>query len=89
MQRRVQKKKKVVQKRRVIGLEDMILLADTKDSGICENLKDRLMSSQIYTFIGHVSVKCPDVQHFNRILKINLLLCVVCSVVMCIGIGSV
>ena len=55
MQRRVQKKKKVVQKRRIIGLEDMILLSDTKDSGICENLKERLNSSQIYTFIGHVS----------------------------------
>lgn len=55
MQRRVQKKKRVVEKRKVVGLEDMILLADTKDSGICENLKERLGSSQIYTFIGHVS----------------------------------
>lgn len=54
MQRRVQKKKKVVEKRRIIGLEDMVLLTDTKDSGICENLKERLQSSQIYTFIGHV-----------------------------------
>jgi myosin heavy subunit len=63
MQRRVQKKKKkVVEKRRIIGLEDMILLTDTKDSGICENLKERLGSSQIYTFIGHVRIFAMLVQ---------------------------
>lgn len=44
--------------RTIIGIEDMVLLQDTKDKGIMENLKTRLASEQIYTFIGHVLVVC-------------------------------
>ena len=41
-----------------IGTEDMVLLRDVTDKGICENLKVRLESSNIYTYIGHVLVVC-------------------------------
>ena len=44
--------------RPVIGVEDMVLLPDTKDSGIAANLKLRLQSELIYTSIGHVLVVC-------------------------------
>lgn len=36
----------------------MIMLTDTRDIGIVENLQLRLLSSNIYTYIGHVLVVC-------------------------------
>lgn len=36
----------------------MVLIQDTKDSGIVANLKTRLRAEQIYTNIGHVLVVC-------------------------------
>lgn len=42
----------------VVGSEDMVLLADVRDTGIVENLKIRLQASNIYTYIGHVLVVC-------------------------------
>lgn len=39
-----------------VGTEDMVLIRDTSDKGITENLKVRLESSNIYTYIGHVLV---------------------------------
>eukprot|EP01032_Pedospumella_encystans_P021093 gene21093-23935_t len=44
--------------RSVVGVEDMVLLPDIKDSGIVANLKLRLQSELIYTSIGHVLVAC-------------------------------
>lgn len=44
--------------RTVVGVEDMILLPDIKDTGIAANLKLRLQSELIYTSIGHVLVVC-------------------------------
>lgn len=44
--------------RSVVGVEDMVLLPDIKDSGIVANLKLRLQHELIYTSIGHVLVAC-------------------------------
>ena len=62
-------------------MEDMILLTDTKDSGICENLKERLGSSQIYTFIGHVSYFGPLL--LTSITFDSVLCCVLQVLVVC------
>lgn len=51
-------KKRLNESRVIVGIEDMVLLHDTKDTGICENLKTRLRAEHIYTFIGHVLVAC-------------------------------
>mmetsp|Transcript_10766 Transcript_10766/g.16368 ORF Transcript_10766/g.16368 Transcript_10766/m.16368 type:complete len:1196 (-) Transcript_10766:132-3719(-) len=56
--RRTEKKKRVVEKRVIVGVEDMVLLRDTRDVGIVENLRDRLTAGCIYTYIGHVLVVC-------------------------------
>jgi myosin heavy subunit len=60
MSRRKENKPAVKQQlvRNVAGVEDMILLPDTKDSGIANNLRTRLASELIYTSIGHVLVVC-------------------------------
>ncbi len=42
--------------RKVVGVDDMVLLPSVSDSGILANLKARHGSDQIYTFIGHVLV---------------------------------
>lgn len=42
--------------RTIVGVEDMVLLGDVRDSGIVENLKLRLKSENIYTNIGHVLI---------------------------------
>ena len=36
----------------------MVLLPNTSDAGITENLRERLITSNIYTYIGHVLVVC-------------------------------
>ncbi|OQS06846.1 myosin [Thraustotheca clavata] len=46
----------VAMERRVVGVDDMVLLPSVSDTGILENLKARHGSDQIYTFIGHVLV---------------------------------
>lgn len=46
------------QRRVQIGIEDMVLLKNTKDIDIVENLKTRLQEEQIYSYIGHVLVVC-------------------------------
>ena len=48
----------VAVRREIYGVEDMVLLRDTKDSDIVDNLKTRLVAEQIYTYIGHVLVVC-------------------------------
>ena len=40
----------------IVGTEDMVLLPKSNDASITENLKLRLVSSEIYTNIGHVLV---------------------------------
>jgi myosin heavy subunit len=35
-----------------------VLLPNTTDAGITENLRERLQTSNIYTYIGHVLVVC-------------------------------
>jgi hypothetical protein len=52
------KKKKIVERRIIVGVEDMVMLTDTRDVGIVDNLQTRLVSSNIYTYIGHVLVVC-------------------------------
>ncbi|KAF0697355.1 Aste57867_11956 [Aphanomyces stellatus] len=42
--------------RRIVGVDDMVLLPSVSDNGILENLKARHGADQIYTFIGHVLV---------------------------------
>ena len=37
--------------RQIVGVEDMVMLSDTSDTGIVKNLSERLKSSQIYTYI--------------------------------------
>ena len=51
-------KKRVDATRSIVGVEDMVLLEDVRDTGIVSNLKARLNASQIYTNIGHVLVAC-------------------------------
>jgi myosin-1 len=48
-----------------VGVEDMILLQDSKDSGIVENLKSRLIASYIYTYIGPVLIACNPYKWLN------------------------
>ena len=40
----------------VLILQDMVLLPDIKDAGIVANLKNRLRSEQIYTYIGNGNI---------------------------------
>lgn len=44
------------EERKVIGVDDMVLLSNVSDKGILENLKLRHAADVIYTFIGHVLV---------------------------------
>ena len=59
------KKKKVTERRVIVGIEDMIMLSDTRDVGIVDNLQVRLLSSNIYTYIGHVLVVCNPYKWLN------------------------
>jgi myosin heavy subunit len=63
--RRPVAKKRVVERRIIVGVEDMILLRDVRDRGIVDNLKDRLQAEQIYTYIGHVLVVCNPYKWLN------------------------
>lgn len=56
--RRAQVNKKVFASRIIVGVEDMVLLPDVRDTGVVNNLKERLQAEQIYTFIGHVLCVC-------------------------------
>jgi len=58
MRRREGEKRRVIETRQVIGIEDMVLLQDPRENGVVDNLKVRLQSEQIYTYIGHVLVAC-------------------------------
>lgn len=48
-----------------VGTEDMVLLQDSKDNGIVDNLKVRLTASQIYTYIGPVLIVCNPYKWLN------------------------
>ena len=56
--RKDKKVKPVLEKRVVVGVEDMVLLQQLSDEGIVSNLRSRLTDGQIYTYIGHVLVVC-------------------------------
>ena len=58
MRRRNGEKRRVLETRTIIGIEDMVLLQDPRENGVVDNLKFRLNSEQIYTYIGHVLVAC-------------------------------
>jgi myosin heavy subunit len=64
---RRREEKKVVKPliRNVVGVEDMVLLPDIKDTGIAANLRQRLVAEQIYTSIGHVLVACNPYKWLN------------------------
>ena len=51
--------------RQIVGVEDMVMLSDTSDTGIVKNLSERLKSSQIYTYIGNVLVVCNPYKMLN------------------------
>ena len=42
--------------RRIVGVDDMVLLSSVSENAILENLKMRHASDTIYTYIGHVLV---------------------------------
>ena len=63
--RRTEKKKKHVETRLIVGIEDMILLTPVSDSSIMENLNERLQSEAIYSNIGHVLVVCNPYKWIN------------------------
>ena len=66
MRRRAQQAPKVVTVDRVIvGTEDMVLLPKPTDEGITENLKARLVASELYTNIGHVLVAANPYKWLN------------------------
>ena len=48
-----------------VGVEDMILLPDSKDTGIVKNLTERLQASHIYTYIGPVLIACNPYKWLN------------------------
>eukprot|EP00605_Chrysophyceae_sp_TOSAG23-4_P002793 GSChrysophyteH1.ASY1.ANO1.3077.1 assembled CDS len=52
--RKISAVKKHVEHRIQVGCEDMILLTKCTEGGIVENLETRLLSSELYTNIGHV-----------------------------------
>ena len=54
--RKVTAVKKHVETRVQIGCEDMVLLRDSSEKGIVQNLTTRLSSSELYCNIGHVLV---------------------------------
>jgi myosin I len=54
--RRVTAVKKHVETRVQVGCEDMVLLPDSTEIGIVNNLTTRLSASELYTNIGHVLV---------------------------------
>jgi myosin-1 len=59
IRRRNQAAHKVVENSRiVVGVEDMVLIPDARDTGITENLRIRLAASEIYTYIGPVLIAC-------------------------------
>jgi len=47
-----------VQERRIVGIEDMVLLTKISNEGIVENLKKRFQADEIYTYIGPVLIAC-------------------------------
>lgn len=51
-------KKSIAVRREIIGIEDMVLLSSTKENIVADNLKLRLESQQIYSYIGDVLVAC-------------------------------
>ena len=51
--------------RTIVGTEDMVLLAKPTNEGITENLKTRLVASEIYTNIGHVLVASNPYKWLN------------------------
>ena len=56
--RKVGVAKKHVETRIPVGCEDMVLLTNSTEAGIVENLTTRLSASELYTNIGHVLVAC-------------------------------
>jgi myosin-1 len=49
----------------VVGVEDMVLIPDARDTGIAENLRVRLVASEIYTYIGPVLIACNPYKWLN------------------------
>ena len=62
MSNRKNPKKKTVtlqhEDRPIVGVDDMVLLADARENGITDNLNKRLATQQIYTNIGDVLIVC-------------------------------
>ncbi len=56
--RKVAAIKKHVETRIAVGCEDMVLLTNSTETGIVENLTTRLNACELYTNIGHVLVAC-------------------------------
>lgn len=44
--------------RKIVGVEDLVLLTKISNEGIVENLKKRFAADEIYTYIGPVLISC-------------------------------
>ncbi|KAH9261382.1 hypothetical protein BASA81_000014 [Batrachochytrium salamandrivorans] len=68
-----------VQERKIVGVEDLVLLTKITNEGIVENLKKRFQADEIYTYIGGVLVcmnpfrplKLYDAEHTKRYENAN------------------
>ena len=47
-----------IAERKIVGVEDLVLLTKISNEGITENLKKRFMSDEIYSYIGPVLICC-------------------------------
>lgn len=66
VRRRNQGPQKVVDNSRiVVGIEDMVLIPDARDTAIAENLRVRLVASEMYTYIGPVLIACNPYKWLN------------------------
>ena len=64
----------VTEERTYVGVEDMIMLENATESGIVDNLAERLERGDIYSYIGDVLVVCNpytwlDIYNTNIIMK--------------------
>jgi len=53
------------QERKVVGLEDLVLLSQVDEPSIVSNLDKRFAKNEIYTSIGNVLVSCNPFRPVN------------------------
>ncbi len=55
----------IIQERKIVGVEDLVLLSQVTNEALVKNLKDRFEKNEIYTYIGAVIIACNPFQYFN------------------------